>query len=101
MLYLTYCSFYSQETSCITYQTASLMQKWAWFKGNVGVVKKSRALRVLAPPTLYMFLRLCLGAISEGFLPQKINCHACSDYTAIYESFLCKFLVPQSLEIYK
>ena len=53
MLYLTYCSFYSQETSCLT-----LMRKWAWFEGNVGVVKKSRVLRVLAPPTVYMFLRL-------------------------------------------
>ena len=47
MLYLTYCSFYSQETSCLTYHTASLMRKWARFKGNVGVVKKSPALRVL------------------------------------------------------
>ena len=40
MLYLTYCSFYSQETSCLTCHTASLMRKWAWFEGNVGVVKK-------------------------------------------------------------
>ena len=47
MLYLTYCLFYSQETSCLTYNTASLMQKWVWLEGNVGVVKKSRALHVL------------------------------------------------------
>ena len=40
MLYLTYCSFYSQETSCLTCHTASLMRKWAWFEGNVGVIKK-------------------------------------------------------------
>ena len=40
MLYLTYCSFYSQESSCLTCHTASLMRKWARFEGNVGVVKK-------------------------------------------------------------
>ena len=47
MLYLTYCSFYGQETSCFTCNTASLMRKWAWSEENVGVVKKSRALHVL------------------------------------------------------
>ena len=72
MLYLTYCLFYSQETSCLTCNTALLMQKWAWFEGNVGVVKKSRTLRVLAPPTLYMFLRLCqwlVTAMCHGIKP--------------------------------
>ena len=43
--------------------TASLMQRLAWFKGNVGVVKNFRArfarCFLLAPPTLCMFLRLC------------------------------------------
>ena len=44
---MTHCSFYSQETSYLACHTASLMRKWVWFEGNVGVVKKSRALCVL------------------------------------------------------
>ena len=40
MFYLTYCSFYSSGNLLPHFYTASLMRKWAWFEGNVGVVKK-------------------------------------------------------------
>ena len=61
MLYLTYCSFYSQETSCLIYHSL-VDAKMGVVRRNCGCGRKNRARFVccslLAPPTLYMFLRL-------------------------------------------
>ena len=67
--YLTACSFslnlsrYSQETLDWAQGIAPRVQKWAWFGGNVGVVKTFCTLRTQlyysAPTTCSIFLRLC------------------------------------------
>ena len=52
------------KKSCLSVLTVSLMQKWAWFERNVGVVKNfartSRANMTIAPSTFNMFLCLCI-----------------------------------------
>ena len=63
MLWLAYCSFYSQEIFACLVQTALMVQKWAWLEENVGVVGifvlASRAVISMAPSTFNMFLCLC------------------------------------------
>ena len=61
MLCLTYCLFYSQEPPCLPHHQHLVLQKWAWFERNVGVIKISCALHAvmsLAPLTFNIFLCL-------------------------------------------
>ena len=84
MPYLTYCSFYSTGNLLPHFYTASLKQKWVWCERNVGMVKKSHVLCVLAPPTLYVFLHLCIFQLfSHGlahFASESFDHHSYYNY---------------------